>query len=108
VELDGAIELHAAFRKESRTSLPSVSAARRKSGKAKKSFVVPAGRDHSSRTFLDHSNCETALAEGSGRPLGTAEFVTGLERLLGRPIARRAPGRKPTAGVTGVQLKLLQ
>jgi putative transposase len=48
------------------------------------------------------------LAEGSGRPLGTAEFVTGLERLLGRPIARRAPGRKPTASVTGVQLKLLQ
>jgi hypothetical protein len=27
VELGGAIELHAAFRKESRTSLPSVSAA---------------------------------------------------------------------------------
>jgi hypothetical protein len=33
VELGGAIELHAAFREESRTSLPSVSAARRKSGK---------------------------------------------------------------------------
>jgi hypothetical protein len=31
------------------------------------------------------------LAEGSGRPLGTAEFVAGLERLLGRPIACRAP-----------------
>jgi hypothetical protein len=39
------------------------------------------------------------LAEGSGRPIGTADFVTGLERLLGRPIARRAPGRKPTASV---------
>jgi len=38
VELVGAIELHAAFRKESRTSLPPVSAARRKSGKAKKAF----------------------------------------------------------------------
>jgi putative transposase len=48
------------------------------------------------------------LAEGSGRPLGTADFVTGLERLLGRTIARRAPGRKPTASVTGEQLKLLQ
>jgi hypothetical protein len=46
--------------------------------------------------------------EDSGRPLGTADFVTGLERLLGRPIARRAPGRKPTASVTGVQMKLLQ
>jgi len=40
VELGGAIELHAAFREESRTSLPSVSAARRKSGKAKALFVV--------------------------------------------------------------------
>ena len=34
-------------------------------------------------------------SEGSGRPVGTADFVAGLERLLGRPIARRAPGRKP-------------
>jgi putative transposase len=34
-------------------------------------------------------------SEGSGRPLGTADFVADLERLLGRPIARRAPGRKP-------------
>ncbi|MEO8927394.1 MAG: transposase [Caulobacteraceae bacterium] len=30
-------------------------------------------------------------SEGSGRPVGTAEFVAGLERLLSRPIARRAP-----------------
>ena len=48
------------------------------------------------------------LAEGSGRPLGTPDFVIGLERLLGRTIARRAPGRKPAASVTGEQLKLLQ
>ena len=34
-------------------------------------------------------------AETTGRPLGNADFVAGLERLLGRPIARRAPGRKP-------------
>jgi hypothetical protein len=40
VELDGAIQLHAAFREESRTSLPSVSAARRKSGEATDLFVV--------------------------------------------------------------------
>jgi hypothetical protein len=40
VGLGGAIELHAAFREESRTSLPSVRAARRKSGKAKDLFVV--------------------------------------------------------------------
>ena len=26
---------------------------------------------------------------------GLADFIEGLERLLGRPIARRAPGRKP-------------
>jgi hypothetical protein len=40
VELGGAIELHAAFREESRTSLPSVNATRRKSGKAAGSVVV--------------------------------------------------------------------
>jgi putative transposase len=40
------------------------------------------------------------LSEGSGRPLGNADFIAGLERILRRPIARRAPGRKakvPTA-----------
>ncbi len=36
-------------------------------------------------------------AETTGRPLGTADFVASLERRLGRPIARRAPGRKPAA-----------
>jgi len=41
--------------------------------------------------------CFAALraAEQTGRPLGTADFIEGLERLLGRNIARRAPGRKP-------------
>jgi len=34
-------------------------------------------------------------AEQTGRPLGTADFIEELERILGRPIARRAPGRKP-------------
>jgi putative transposase len=34
-------------------------------------------------------------SEGSGRPVGTADFVADLERLLGRAIARRSPGRKP-------------
>jgi putative transposase len=33
-------------------------------------------------------------SEGSGRPLGNADFIADLERLLGRPVARRAPGRK--------------
>jgi hypothetical protein len=41
-------------------------------------------------------------------PLGTADFVTGLERRLGRPIARRAPGRKAVAIPLGEQLNLLQ
>jgi putative transposase len=34
-------------------------------------------------------------AEQTGRPLGTAQFIEGLERILGRKIARRAPDRKP-------------
>ena len=33
-------------------------------------------------------------AGGIGRAVGAPEFVAGLERLFGRPIARRAPGRK--------------
>jgi hypothetical protein len=32
------------------------------------------------------------LSEQSGRPLANADFIEGLERLLGRRIARRAPG----------------
>ena len=35
-----------------------------------------------------------------------SDFIAGLERLLGRPIAKRAPGRKPKGVVTG-QLDLL-
>jgi len=47
-----------------------------------------------------HTGDDTAFArirdaEGSGRPLADAEFIARLERILGRPIARRAPGRKP-------------
>jgi len=34
-----------------------------------------------------------------GSTSGAAEFVSGLERLLGRPIARRSPGPRPAAGV---------
>ena len=43
-------------------------------------------------------------AESTGRPVGTADFVTGLERVLGRRIARRVP----EARVNPKQLKLLQ
>jgi putative transposase len=40
-------------------------------------------------------------AEQTGRPLGNADFIAGLERLLGRPVARRASGRKPIARDAG-------
>jgi putative transposase len=33
-------------------------------------------------------------SERTGRPLGNPEFIADLERILGRPVARRAPGRK--------------
>jgi putative transposase len=36
-------------------------------------------------------------AEGTGRPPGAPDFVADLERCLGCHIARRAPGRKPSA-----------
>ena len=45
-------------------------------------------------------------AETTGRPLGAPEFVSGLEKKLGRTIARRAPGRKPS-GDDRNQLRLL-
>ena len=51
---------------------------------------------------------ELRRAEATGRPLGAPEFVTGLENLLGRKIARRAPGRRPSAKIpVGAQLELL-
>lgn len=34
-------------------------------------------------------------AEGTGRPVGNADFIADLEQRLGRAVARRAPGRKP-------------
>ena len=49
---------------------------------------------------------ELRRAEGTGRPVGANGFVKGLERLLGRPIAHRAPGRKPD-GVVMEQMSLL-
>src|SRR5258708_5612298 len=45
-------------------------------------------------------------SEGTGRPVGAPEFVAGLEALLGRPIARRAPGRKKR-GASPNQLELV-
>jgi putative transposase len=53
--------------------------------------------DDGPQTEERHAAAVRALrvAEGTGRPLGTADFVADLERRLGRPLARRAPGRKP-------------
>jgi putative transposase len=84
----------------------------------------PAGEDDSQvsvRPVLDRwptfrdlllEDCEEKFiyweAEGIGRPLGTAHFVTELERRLGRPIARRAPGRKAVTIPVGELLNLLQ
>ena len=62
------------------------------------------------RLLLDYDEAFTSLrkAESIGRPLGTADFVIELERRLGRPIARRAPGRKAAATAQGEQRNLLQ
>jgi hypothetical protein len=43
------------------------------------------------------------LSELSGKP-GFHDFVTGLEQMLDRPIARRSPGRKPVVAAKGKQL----
>jgi putative transposase len=48
---------------------------------------------------LDDAERETIRSsERTGRPLGSAAFVAGLEHELGRPLARRKPGPKPSAG----------
>ena len=49
-----------------------------------------------------HARAMQALraSEGIGRPLGTADFVKDLEQRLGRPLARRAPGRRSAAPLT--------
>jgi putative transposase len=55
---------------------------------------------HDWRAFLGQGlgrEAHAALRAGerTGRPLGSARFVTGLERRLGRSLARRKPGPKP-------------
>ena len=59
------------------------------------------------RSGADNATFEAIrAAETTGRPLGNAEFIAGLERILGRPIAKRAPGRKPKVATTD-QMALL-
>lgn len=54
----------------------------------------------------DEDFSDLRRSETTGRPLGAPEFVEGLEKILGRKIARRAPGRKAT-GEDQNQLRLL-
>ena len=57
---------------------------------------------------LEDDYGELRRAEATGRPLGTPEFVNGLETVLGRKIARRAPGCTPaTESPRAEQLELL-
>ena len=55
------------------------------------------------RTFLDGGLGGEALEtlrrhERTDRPLGSAEFVEGLETALGRSLKKRKPGPKPAEG----------
>lgn len=57
-----------------------------------------------SKTEEDFNDLRSS--EATGRPIGAEDFVAGLERILGRKIARRAPGRKPLADPAGEQPSL--
>jgi putative transposase len=62
--------------------------------------------------FLRNASDDAAFqalrsSKGSGRPLGNADFIAGLEQMLGRPIARRAPGRRKADIAATAQLELL-
>jgi putative transposase len=53
-----------------------------------RTLLQPDARDEARFAMLRRS-------ETTGRPLAAEDFVKDLERRLGRPVARRAPGRKP-------------
>jgi putative transposase len=44
-------------------------------------------------------------AEGTGRPLGSDDFLSHLERRIGRRLRRRKPGRKPHTSLPAGQLE---
>jgi hypothetical protein len=68
-------------------------------------FMRQSGNADGRRTLpLSPNICRAA--ELTGRPLGNADFIVGLERVLNRPIARRAPGRRPKQQ-SGDQMKLI-
>jgi putative transposase len=59
------------------------------------------------RDTRDDGFAELRRSEGSGRPAGNAAFIEGLEKILGRPLVRRAPGRKPSLPVNPQNALLL-
>ena len=78
MELGGGIELHAAVREESRTSLPSVSAARRKSGGAKDLFVVFSQGRRRPRNPLRASKCVLPRTLPGGRSISSKAWESPL------------------------------
>jgi putative transposase len=61
--------------------------------------LIDAETDHALFTALRE-------AEGTGRPLGSAEFVAELERRIGRRLQRQKPGRKANAPTEQLELGL--
>ncbi len=49
------------------------------------------------RAGNDNDYTALRVSEGTGKPLCAPAVVADLERVLGRPIARRAAGRRPNA-----------
>lgn len=52
------------------------------------------------------ANAGLRAAESTGRPLGNEVFIQGLERILGRRLARGRPGPKPASQARVDQLSL--
>ena len=46
-------------------------------------------------------------AQGTGRPLGSDDFLSHLERRIGRRLRPRKPGPKPRTPLPGEQLQLI-
>ena len=56
---------------------------------------VPDWSGFLSQGLRDDEHAAIQSGERTGRPLGSAAFVAGLEHRLGRTLARQKPGRKP-------------
>ncbi len=60
--------------------------------------LAPDWRDFLAGGLRADEHAAIRASERTGRALGAAGFIAGLEHRLGRPIARRKPGRKPAGG----------